>query len=143
LRPETSDPALRVEYEAIVRNGFLLQLDCPDLALERHTSYRDRPLADFVDFVEMVIAAINKAVRNISREKIRLHACWGNYEGPHDRDVALRDIWRCYLLFAYYLDSQNRGVEKILNVESSRRGRGAQGRGNRTCQRSGFLLTDR
>jgi 5-methyltetrahydropteroyltriglutamate--homocysteine methyltransferase len=84
--------ALQVEYEAIVRNGFLLQLDCPDLALERHTSYQDRPLADFVDFVEMVVAAINKAVRNIPREKIRLHVCWGNYEGPHDRDVALRDI---------------------------------------------------
>jgi 5-methyltetrahydropteroyltriglutamate--homocysteine methyltransferase len=84
--------ALQVEYEAIVSNGFLLQLDCPDLALERHTSYRDRPLADFVDFVEMVVAAINNAVRNIPREKIRLHACWGNYEGPHDRDVALRDI---------------------------------------------------
>jgi 5-methyltetrahydropteroyltriglutamate--homocysteine methyltransferase len=84
--------ALQVEYEAIVRNGFLLQLDCPDLALERHTSYRDRPLADFVAFIELVVAAINKAVRNIPREKIRLHVCWGNYEGPHDQDVALRDI---------------------------------------------------
>ena len=84
--------ALRVEYEAIARNGFLLQLDCPDLALERHTSYRDRPLADFVAFVESVVAAINKAVTNIPREKIRLHVCWGNYEGPHDQDVALADI---------------------------------------------------
>lgn len=84
--------ALRVEYEAIVRNGFLLQLDCPDLALERHTSYRDRPLADFVGFVELVVAAINRAVKNIPAEKIRLHVCWGNYEGPHDQDVALRDI---------------------------------------------------
>lgn len=84
--------ALQVEYEAIVRNGFLLQLDCPDLALERHTSYRDRPLTDFVKFVEMVVAAINKAVRNIPPEKIRLHVCWGNYEGPHDQDVPLRDI---------------------------------------------------
>jgi 5-methyltetrahydropteroyltriglutamate--homocysteine methyltransferase len=84
--------ALQVEYEAIVRNGFLLQLDCPDLALERHTSYRDRPLADFVAFVETVVAAINKAVANIPRKKIRLHVCWGNYEGPHDHDVALRDI---------------------------------------------------
>ena len=84
--------ALQVEYEAIVAHGFLLQLDCPDLALERHTSYRDRPLADFVDFVEMVVAAINKALRNIPRERIRLHVCWGNYEGPHDRDVALSDI---------------------------------------------------
>jgi 5-methyltetrahydropteroyltriglutamate--homocysteine methyltransferase len=84
--------ALRIEYEAIVRNGFLLQLDCPDLALERHTSYRDRPLADFIDFVEMVVAAINNALSNVPREQIRLHVCWGNYEGPHDRDVALRDI---------------------------------------------------
>jgi len=84
--------ALRVEYEAIVRNGFLLQLDCPDLALERHTSFRDRPLADFVKFVETIVAAINKAVQNIPRDKIRLHVCWGNYEGPHDQDVALCDI---------------------------------------------------
>jgi 5-methyltetrahydropteroyltriglutamate--homocysteine methyltransferase len=84
--------ALRVEYEAIVRHGFLLQLDCPDLALERHTSYRDRPLTDFVGFVEMVVVAINKATANIPREKIRLHVCWGNYEGPHDQDVALADI---------------------------------------------------
>jgi 5-methyltetrahydropteroyltriglutamate--homocysteine methyltransferase len=85
--------ALQVEYETIVRNGFLLQLDCPDLALERHTSYRDRPLADFVNFVEAVVASINKALRNIPPDKVRLHVCWGNYEGPHDRDVALRDIW--------------------------------------------------
>jgi 5-methyltetrahydropteroyltriglutamate--homocysteine methyltransferase len=84
--------ALQVEYEAIVRNGFLLQLDCPDLALERHTSYRDRPLGEFLDFAGKVVSAINKAVRNIPREKIRLHVCWGNYEGPHDHDVALRDI---------------------------------------------------
>src|SRR5215475_5531684 len=84
--------ALQVEYEAIVRNGFLLQLDCPDLALERHTSFRDRPLGDFVGFVEKVVDAIDKAVRNIPREKIRLHVCWGNYEGPHDQDVSLRDI---------------------------------------------------
>jgi 5-methyltetrahydropteroyltriglutamate--homocysteine methyltransferase len=84
--------ALQEEYEAIVRNGFLLQLDCPDLALERHTSYRDRPLAEFVAFMELVVAAINKAVANIPRDKIRLHVCWGNYEGPHDQDVALRDI---------------------------------------------------
>jgi 5-methyltetrahydropteroyltriglutamate--homocysteine methyltransferase len=85
--------ALQIEYEAIVRNGFLLQLDCPDLALERHTSYRDRPLADFIAFIELVVATINKALRNIPRERVRLHVCWGNYEGPHDRDVALHEIW--------------------------------------------------
>jgi 5-methyltetrahydropteroyltriglutamate--homocysteine methyltransferase len=89
--------ALQIEYEAIVRNGFLLQLDCPDLALERHTSYRDRPLADFVAFVESVVGTINKALRNIPPDRVRLHVCWGNYEGPHDRDVALRDIWPAIL----------------------------------------------
>jgi 5-methyltetrahydropteroyltriglutamate--homocysteine methyltransferase len=84
--------ALQTEYEAIINAGFTLQLDCPDLALERHTSYRDRPLGEFVTFVDTVVAAINKAIRNIPRERVRLHVCWGNYEGPHDRDVALRDI---------------------------------------------------
>jgi 5-methyltetrahydropteroyltriglutamate--homocysteine methyltransferase len=84
--------ALQVEYEAIVSAGFLLQLDCPDLALERHTSYRDRPLADFVGFVELVVGSINKALANIPRDRVRLHVCWGNYEGPHDCDVPLADI---------------------------------------------------
>jgi len=84
--------ALRKEYETIVRRGFLLQLDCPDLALERHLSYQDRPLGDFLGFVERVVATINKALENIPRDKVRLHVCWGNYEGPHDCDVPLADI---------------------------------------------------
>jgi 5-methyltetrahydropteroyltriglutamate--homocysteine methyltransferase len=84
--------ALRGEYETIVRRGFLLQLDCPDLALERHLSYQDRPLGDFLGFVERVVAAINTALENIPRDKVRLHVCWGNYEGPHDCDVPLADI---------------------------------------------------
>ncbi len=84
--------ALRVEYEAIVAHGFLLQLDCPDLALERHVTYAERPLADFLQFVEMVIGAINRALVNVPRESVRLHVCWGNYEGPHDLDVPLADI---------------------------------------------------
>ena len=84
--------ALKPEYETIVKNGFLLQLDCPDLALERHLSYQDRPLGDFLGFVERVVATINKAVENIPRDRVRLHVCWGNYEGPHDCDVPLADI---------------------------------------------------
>jgi 5-methyltetrahydropteroyltriglutamate--homocysteine methyltransferase len=84
--------ALRVEYEAIVAHGFLLQLDCPDLALERHCSYRDRPLSDFLGFCERVVTTINQAIRNIPRDRMRLHVCWGNYEGPHDHDVPLADI---------------------------------------------------
>ena len=84
--------ALREEYEAIVAAGFLLQLDCPDLALERHLSYQDRPLSDFLGFVERVVATINTALVHIPREQVRLHVCWGNYEGPHDCDVPLADI---------------------------------------------------
>jgi 5-methyltetrahydropteroyltriglutamate--homocysteine methyltransferase len=84
--------ALRVEYEAIVNHGFLLQLDCPDLAMERHYSYQDRPLGDFLGFVDRVVATINAALINVPRERVRLHACWGNYEGPHDCDVELQEI---------------------------------------------------
>lgn len=84
--------ALRIEYDTIVANGFHLQIDAPDLALERHASFGKRPLADFQQFVEMVIAAINKALAGIPRDKVRLHVCWGNYEGPHDHDVPLADI---------------------------------------------------
>jgi len=85
-------PALQVEYETIATHGFLLQIDAPDLAMERHLSYQDRPLSDFVDFVERVVATINNALVNVPRERVRLHACWGNYEGPHDCDVALPEI---------------------------------------------------
>ena len=84
--------ALRVEYEAIVAHGFLLQIDCPDLALERHVTYAQRPLAEFLGFVEMVVAAINHSLQNVPRESVRLHVCWGNYEGPHDLDVPLAEI---------------------------------------------------
>ena len=85
--------ALQVEYETIVANGFLLQLDCPDLALERHLTYQDRPLGDFLGFVERVVETINEAIAGLPREQVRLHVCWGNYEGPHDRDVPLADIF--------------------------------------------------
>jgi 5-methyltetrahydropteroyltriglutamate--homocysteine methyltransferase len=85
--------ALKVEYDAIIRHGFLLQLDCPDLALERHLTYQDRPLGDFLGFVERVVDTINRGLEGIPRERVRLHVCWGNYEGPHDRDVPLEDIF--------------------------------------------------
>jgi 5-methyltetrahydropteroyltriglutamate--homocysteine methyltransferase len=84
--------ALQVEYETIVAKGFLLQLDCPDLALEHHISFQDRPKSDFLGFVERVVGAINEALRNIPRDRVRMHVCWGNYEAPHDRDVPLADI---------------------------------------------------
>jgi len=84
--------ALRVEYEAIAGAGFLLQLDCPDLALERHVSYLDRPLGEFLGFVESVVDVINAALVELPKERVRLHACWGNYEAPHDCDVPLPEI---------------------------------------------------
>jgi 5-methyltetrahydropteroyltriglutamate--homocysteine methyltransferase len=84
--------ALRVEYEAVTRHGFVLQIDAPDLALERHISYRDRPVSDFVGFVERVVSAINAALENVPRDRVRLHVCWGNSESPHDCDVPLEDI---------------------------------------------------
>jgi 5-methyltetrahydropteroyltriglutamate--homocysteine methyltransferase len=84
--------ALQVEYETIVNHGFLLQLDCPDLAMERHFSYQDRPLGDFLGFVDRVVTTINAALVNIPRGKVRLHVCWGNYEGPHDCDVELQEV---------------------------------------------------
>ena len=84
--------ALRVEYEAIVRHGYLLQLDCPDLAMERHYTWHDKPLEEFLGFVDAVTRTINTALVNIPREKVRLHVCWGNYEGPHDCDVELKEI---------------------------------------------------
>jgi 5-methyltetrahydropteroyltriglutamate--homocysteine methyltransferase len=84
--------ALRVEYETIVRSGFVLQIDAPDLALERHISYKDKPLSKFLEFVENVVAVINAALRNITPDRVRLHICWGNSESPHDSDVPLEDI---------------------------------------------------
>jgi 5-methyltetrahydropteroyltriglutamate--homocysteine methyltransferase len=84
--------ALKIEYEAIVKHGLLLQIDAPDLALERHISYKDKPVSAFVDFVEQVIATINDALVNVPRDRVRLHVCWGNSESPHDCDVPLEDI---------------------------------------------------
>jgi 5-methyltetrahydropteroyltriglutamate--homocysteine methyltransferase len=85
--------ALRTEYQVIVQAGFVLQIDAPDLAMERHTLFQDKPLSDFLDFVRVVVAAINDALGGLARERVRLHVCWGNYEAAHDLDVPLADIW--------------------------------------------------
>jgi 5-methyltetrahydropteroyltriglutamate--homocysteine methyltransferase len=81
--------ALRTEYRTIVDRGLLLQIDAPDLAMERHTLFAERPLDEFVDFVGLVVGAINGALEGIDPSRVRLHVCWGNYEGPHTHDVAL------------------------------------------------------
>jgi len=85
--------ALRTEYTTIANSGFVLQIDAPDLALERHTLFQDKPLEEFLTFVRVVVAAINRALEGIPREQVRLHVCWGNYEGPHVCDVPLEEIW--------------------------------------------------
>ena len=84
--------ALQVEYDTIVKHGYLLQIDAPDLALERHITYKDGPVSAFQEFVEKAIATINAALVNVPRDRVRLHVCWGNSESPHDRDVPLEDI---------------------------------------------------
>lgn len=83
---------LRKEYEFIHSQGFLLQLDCPDLAMERVGLFKDEPTSRFLEVVETHIDAINRAVENIPAESIRLHVCWGNWDGPHDSDVELADL---------------------------------------------------
>ena len=83
---------MRKEYEIITDRGVVLQLDCPDLAMERHVAYQDDPTDVFQEVVALYIAAINHAIRNIPREQVRLHVFWGNTEGPHHYDVPLEDI---------------------------------------------------
>lgn len=84
--------AMRPEYEAIAEAGFELQLDCPDLAMSRHTGYQDMDEATFLKTIEANVAALNVATANIAPEKMRMHICWGNYEGPHDHDIPLERI---------------------------------------------------
>ncbi len=83
---------MQKEYELIHERGYLLQLDCPDLAMERHGMFQHDSLKEFQDAIAIHIDAINEACVNIPRERIRLHVCWGNYDGPHDCDVPLADI---------------------------------------------------
>jgi 5-methyltetrahydropteroyltriglutamate--homocysteine methyltransferase len=84
--------AMRHEYEAIAAAGATVQLDCPDLAMGRHTTYADLSLDEYRKKVAMNIEALNHGVRNIPAEQLRMHLCWGNYPGPHHCDVALSEI---------------------------------------------------
>ncbi len=84
--------AMRPEYEAIVASGATLQLDCPDLAMGRHMSYSAQDLETFRRTIALNLEALDHAVRNLPAESLRMHLCWGNYPGPHHRDVPLGDI---------------------------------------------------
>jgi 5-methyltetrahydropteroyltriglutamate--homocysteine methyltransferase len=84
--------AMKVEYEAIVAAGIQLQIDAPDLAMGRHIMYRDSSDEEFAASVVRHVDAINRALREIPSSRVRLHLCWGNYEGPHHLDIALEKI---------------------------------------------------
>jgi 5-methyltetrahydropteroyltriglutamate--homocysteine methyltransferase len=81
--------AMRPEYEAIVAAGFYLQLDSPDLGLGRHMMYKDRSDAEYLTLIGGHVEALNYALRNVPADRVRMHVCWGNYEGPHCCDVEL------------------------------------------------------
>jgi len=81
--------AMRPEYEAIVSAGFYLQLDSPDLGLGRHMMYKDRSDDEYVTLIGGHVEALNHALRNVPADRVRMHVCWGNYEGPHCCDVEL------------------------------------------------------
>ena len=84
--------AMKTEYEAVHAAGLLLQVDCPDLAMGRHSRFKSKTIAEFQDIVEVNIKVMNEALLNIPADRIRMHVCWGNYPGPHHHDVPLADI---------------------------------------------------
>ena len=83
---------LRVEYEEIVQAGVILQIDAPDLAMGRHTMYRERSLEEFEVLAARHIEVLNHALRNVPADRVRMHVCWGNYEGPHHHDVPMERL---------------------------------------------------
>ena len=84
--------AMRHEYETIAKSGIVLQIDCPDLGMGRHIQYADLSLPEFRKKAELHVEALNDALRNIPSGQLRMHLCWGNYEGPHHCDVPLADV---------------------------------------------------
>ena len=84
--------AMKIEYEGIANAGFLIQIDSPDLALGRHVTFKDKNEKEFISAIELHIEALNHALTNIPSEKIRLHVCWGNYQGPHHCDIEMKKI---------------------------------------------------
>lgn len=83
---------LKKEYDYVVSQGYILQIDAPDLAMERVIMFADRPLGDFLERVELHVEAMNVALADIPPEKVRLHVCWGNWQGPHQDDVPVEEL---------------------------------------------------
>jgi 5-methyltetrahydropteroyltriglutamate--homocysteine methyltransferase len=84
--------AMRYEYQAIVAAGFSLQLDCPDLAMQRHVRFAEASIDEFRSHMQQSVEVLNYALSGIPPEQLRVHVCWGNYHGPHHRDVPLKEI---------------------------------------------------
>jgi len=84
--------AMQEEYEAIANAGFVLQLDCPDLAMAHHTSFQDLNETDFLKRAAFHVEVLNHALRNVPADRARIHICWGNYEGPHDHDIPFAKV---------------------------------------------------
>lgn len=84
--------AMRPEYEAILDAGFDIQFDCPDLAMSAHTGYQDVAEEEFLKIAAANVAALNAATEGLPADRMRMHLCWGNYEGPHDHDIALEKV---------------------------------------------------
>ncbi len=85
--------AMREEYETIVAADLDLQLDCPDLALSRHMLFNDLSDAEFLKIADAHVAALNHALQNVPQDKVRIHICWGNYEGPHVCDIGMEKVF--------------------------------------------------
>lgn len=102
--------AMREEYETIVKSGLLLQLDCPDLAMGRHSRFKNLTEEEFLRHAEIQVAALNHALVNVPADRVRLHICWGNYEGPHHHDIPLTKVLPILLKakpMAYLIEGAN------------------------------------
>jgi len=105
---EALGKAMKREYDAIYAAGLMLQVDCPDLAMGRHTRFKDGTLDDFRAAAKLHVEVMNAALTDIPADRTRMHVCWGNYPGPHHHDVPLRDI----------LDVVLAGKPKYLSIEA-------------------------
>jgi 5-methyltetrahydropteroyltriglutamate--homocysteine methyltransferase len=83
---------MRAEYEGLTQAGLLIQIDAPDMAMGRHTMYRSRTTGEFISLAARHVEVLNHALRNVPADRIRMHVCWGNYEGPHTHDVPLEQL---------------------------------------------------
>jgi 5-methyltetrahydropteroyltriglutamate--homocysteine methyltransferase len=106
--------AMKTEYESIYAAGLMLQVDCPDLGMGRHSKFKNKTIGEFQSIAEIHIEVMNSALANIPADRLRMHVCWGNYPGPHHHDVPLADIVHLVLT----------AKPKYLSIESCNPGHG-------------------